>query len=144
MTLKGRRKVSSRSLATSLCGVFGLHGSTGESSLADPPKISRCRYHTPSPSIIAKRSAAISKSPSALTAVMLGKEGTLKYSPGGKASKKKISKVHSQWNQTRIPACIFWIDNQVLADERRFVAYFDREEQSYEKIIWINNMILRL
>lgn len=52
-------------------------------------------YHKPSPSIIAKRSAAISKSPSALTAVMLGKEGTLKCSPGGKASKKIVSKIHN-------------------------------------------------
>jgi hypothetical protein len=42
--------------------------------------------------MIAKRSAAISKSPSALTAEMLGKEGTLKCSPGGKASKN--SRIH--------------------------------------------------
>ena len=53
----------------------------------DVPDLVKVCY-APSPSIIAKRSAATSKSPSALTAVMLGKEGTRKYSPGGKASEK--------------------------------------------------------
>lgn len=90
--------VSSRLSASSLCGVYGLHGSTGSSVLGPIGKFEDDGvYHKPSPSIIAKRSAAISKSPSALTAVMLGKEGTLKCSPGGKASIKKSSKIY-KWN----------------------------------------------
>jgi hypothetical protein len=94
--------------------------------------------------MIAKRSAAISKSPSALTAVMLGKEGTLKCSPGGKASKKKnSSKIHNGIKLEiiyRIPACIFLIHIQGLIDERRFVAFFDPEEESLRKHK-INKMI---
>ena len=91
-------------------------------------------YHKPSPSIIAKRSAAISKSPSALTAVMVGKEGTLKCSPGGKASKKISKKIlQTELRLEKIPACIFLIHIQVLLDERRFVAFFDLEEESLRK-----------
>ena len=96
-------------------------------------------YHKPSPSIIAKRSAAISKSPSALTAVMLGKAGTLKCSPGGKALKKVVARF-TKGNNYRIPACIFSIHIQVLVDERRFVVRFDPEEESLRKRM-INNEI---
>jgi hypothetical protein len=85
---------------------------------------------------MAKRSAAISKSPNALTAVMLGKEGTLKCSPGGKALKKIVARFTTELELEiiiELPACIFLIDIQVLVDEKRFVAYFDPEEESFER-----------
>lgn len=69
---------------------------------------------------------------------MLGKAGTLKCSPGGKASKKIVSKIHKTELGLKeividIPACIFSIDIQVLINERRFVACFDPEEASLKK-----------
>jgi hypothetical protein len=48
--------------------------------------------YEPSPSIIAKRSAAISKSPKTLTAVIFGNDGTEKCFPGGNAYKRAKGK----------------------------------------------------
>ncbi len=75
--------VSLRSSAYWLCGVSGFHGST--KSVACKSEITVSKYDSPSPSIIANRSAAIAKSPSTLTAVMFGKGGTWKCFPGGNA-----------------------------------------------------------
>ena len=76
--------MSSRSSASSLCGVSGLHGSTVEEKL-NHGRVTLCSADEPSPSIMAKRSAAIPKSPKILTEVMFGNDGTEKCFPGGNA-----------------------------------------------------------
>ena len=84
--------MSSRSSASSLCGVSGLHGSTVRGKLNHGQLGLRSGYE-PSPSIMAKRSAAISKSPKTLTEVMFGSDGTEKCFPGGNACRRAENKL---------------------------------------------------
>ena len=84
INLNGLRVVSGLGLASSLCGVSGLQGSTTQKhNTVRREWIDRkWNERLPSPSMIASLSAAISKSPKALTAVTFGNGGTWKNSPG--------------------------------------------------------------
>lgn len=114
MSLKGRKIVSSRSSASSLCGVSGLHGSTVEEKL-NHAQVSLRFAHEPSPSIIAKRSAAMSKSPKTLTAVMFGNEGTEKCFPGGNACRPANGKLLVETKSLiGLPACKSWTRSRGL------------------------------
>lgn len=119
ISLNGRKMVSSRSGASSLCGVSGLHGSTminqWQSQSQNEPGASRAgpKYnnHAPSPSIIARRSASIQKSPRALTAVIFGKAGTEKCFPGGKAYGRIVKTTTNDKALEKVITCLQILDS---------------------------------